>query len=194
VAADKKLDTLYRDGGIDRIRRIFPDDSAVSVERPLWDSVAQEPARLSGAPFKIYSLRRAKNHHPLYREPSAGANDWVFQGPWQMWGALDFSQGDDIDQDASSEGRKRSAQVTLWLARKELEDVGSPDPKIGDVIEFWDIKPFAGVLDGHFQFWDVTLANPTGNIMNSETFVQWKITLKARTTFDPVRKVENSKI
>ena len=30
-----------------------------------------------------------------------------------MWGALDFSQGDDIDQDAGAEGRKRSAQVTI---------------------------------------------------------------------------------
>ncbi len=72
----KKFDTLYRDGGIDRLRRIFPDDAEASVERPLWDSIAQEPARLSGASFRLYSLRRAKNLHPLYREPTAGGKDW----------------------------------------------------------------------------------------------------------------------
>jgi len=191
--ADPK-DTLYRNGGIDRIRRIFPDDDSANVERPLWDSVAQEPARLSGVAIKIYSLRRAKNHHPLYREPSAGAQDWAYQGPWQMWATVDFAQGDDIDEDVGSEGSKRSATATIWLARKELEDAGSPDPKSGDVIEFWDLKPFAGALDGHFQFWDVTLANPNGNIMNTETFVQWKITVKSRTTFDARRKVEGTAI
>lgn len=187
-----KLDTLYRDGGIDRIRRIFPDEAEVTVERPLWDSVAQEPARLSGTSIKLYSIRRAKNMHPLYREPSAEAKDWSFQGPWQMMGAVEFSQGDDIDTQSGSEGLKKTATATLWLARKELEDAGSPDPKIGDVIEFWDLQPYARA--GKFQFWDIVKANPDGNIMSSEVFVQWKIGLEARTTFDPARKTENTRI
>lgn len=186
-----KFDTLYTNGGMDRIRRIFPDDSSSTVERPLWDSIAQEPARLSGLQFHLYSLRRAKNHHSLYREPSAGSQEWSFQGPWSMWGSTEFSQGDDINLNSQSEGNVREAtNIVLWVARKEFEDASSPDPKLGDVIEFWDKKPFAGVLDGHFQFWDVVLANPTGNIMSTETFVQWKISLKSRSAFDAKRKVE----
>lgn len=183
-----KLSTLLGDGGINRIRRIFPDDAQASVERPLWDSVAQEPARLAGTKIRVYSLRRAKNHHPLYREPSAGAGEWAFHGPWEMWGSIELPQGDAIQTTAQSEGQKRIVESTLWLARKELEDAGAPDPKADDVIEFWDLKPFAGVTP--FRFWDVVSANPDGNIMQSETFVQWKIVMRSRTDFNPVRKVE----
>lgn len=187
-----KTDTLYRDGGLDRIRRIFPGDDQASVERPLFDSIATEPARLSGTPIKVYSLRRAKNHHPLYREPSAGAKDWSYQGPWQMMGAVEFNQANDIDTTASTEGLKKTATAQLWISRKELEDAGCPDPKIGDVIEFWDLKPWN--RSGKFQFWDVIKANPDGNIQDTEVFVQWAITLEARTSFDPERKTENTRI
>ncbi len=192
MAAARKTSTLLHDGGIDRIQRIFPGDGEVSVERPLWDSIAQEPARLSGTQVKLYSVRRAKNHHPLYREPGAGSKDWEFQGPWEVWGTVEFDQAQDIDADAGSEGLKKTANVILWVARKEFEDVSSPDPKIDDVIEFWGSKSFKRA--GGFQFFDVVLATPAGNIMTSETFVQWKITLKARSSFDAERKVTNTKI
>ncbi len=177
---------------MDRIRRIFPDDADVSIERPLWDSIAQEPARLSGTKVRLYSVRRAKNHHPLYREPGAGSKDWEFHGPWEVWGTVEFDQATDIDADAGSEGKKSMATGILWVARKEFEDVQAPDPKIDDVIEFWDKKEWARA--GGFQFFDVNLATPAGNIMTSETFVQWKITLKARSSFDPERRVMATKI
>lgn len=192
MASKPKVETLYRDGGIDRIRRIFPDDPQATIERPLFDSIAQEPARLSGTKARFYSLRRAKNHHPLYREPGAGSRDWEFQGPWEVWTSVEFDQSNDIDAEVGSEGLKRNAQATLWVARKELEDAGCPEPKIGDVVEFWDLKPFAGIVN--FQYWDVVLANPDGNIMSTEIFVQWKITLKVRGQFDPARKVENTRV
>ena len=188
----KKLNTLYKDGGIDRIKRIMPEEDGVTVERALWDSIAQEPARLAGYPIKMYSIRRAKNHHPLYREPSANLEDWSFHGPWQFWAAIEFSQADDISVSAATEGLKRDAEATVWIARKELEDAGSPDPKIGDVVEFWDSPPFANVAG--FQYWDIVQANPDGNVMTSETFVQWKVRVKSRKVFDPSRKIENTKI
>lgn len=185
-------DTLFRNGGIDRIRRIFPGDADATVERPLHDSIAQEPARLAGTSLRVYSLRRAKNHHPLYREPSAGNGDWSFNGPWEVMGVVEFQQATDIDASARTEGLGRNATAKLWIARKELEDASCPDPKEGDVIEFWGNAPWKRA--GRFQFWDIIKANPDGNIQDSEVFVQWEITLEARASFDPVRKTENTRI
>lgn len=188
----RKTSTLFREGGIDRIRRIFPDDDAAVVERPLWDSIAQEPARLSGTQVRLYSVRRAKNHHPLYREPGAGSKDWEFQGPWEFWGAIEFDPTTDVDTDAGSEGLKKSADAILWVSRKELEDIGAPDPKVDDVIHFWGKRPFKRASG--FEFFDLIKAEPHGNVMSTETFVQWKLTLKARSSFDPERRVVNTKI
>lgn len=187
----KKLDTLYRGGGVDRIRRIFPDDPRASVERPLWDSFAQEPARLGGTPVLFYSLRRAKNHHPLYREPSAAGKDWEFNGPWELAGSF---QTDDTDYQGTGEGSTKTSSGTLWVARKEFEDAGAPDPKIGDVIELWTEAPFDGVAKP--RFWDVVEphADSDSHVMNTGIFTLWKLTLKSRSTFHAQRKVENTKI
>jgi hypothetical protein len=190
--ARPKKGTLLGGGGLDRIRRIFPGDGDASVELALHDSVATEPARLSGTSIRLYSVRRAKNLHPLYREPSAGAKDWEFQGPWEMMVAVEFDQSSDIDVEAGGEGKLRSASATLWLSRKELEDAQAPDPKVGDVFEFWDKDGWKRA--GGFQYWDVSNATPHGNIQSTEIFTMWKVSLTSRSTFDPQRKIDNTRI
>lgn len=186
-----KLDTLYRGGGVDRIRRIFPDDPTAAVERPLWDSYAQEAARLGGTPVMLYSLRRAKNHHPLYREPSAEGKDWEFHGPWEMSGTL---QVEDSEYQGSAEGLKKSSNATLHIPRKEFEDVGAPDPKIGDVIELWTERPFAEVAKP--SYWDVVKASVDSDthVMGTSAFILWKLGLESRSEFRAERKVENTRI
>lgn len=187
-----KKGTLLQNGGLDRIRRIFPGDADVSVEQPLWDSVATEPARLSGTSIRHYSVRRAKNLHALYREPSAGAKDWEFQGPWEMMCSVEFDQSSDIDTDAGSEGKTKTASAILWISRKEFEDAGAPDPKLGDVFEFWEKAQWARA--GGFQYWDVGGTYPAGNIQSTEVFTMWKITLTSRSSFDAQRKIDNTRI
>ncbi len=59
-------------------------------------------------------------------------------------------------------------------------------------MEFWDTKPFGAVNIS--PYWDLIGASPTGNVMTSEVFVQWKIMLKTRSVFDPKRKIEEGRI
>lgn len=173
--------------GVGGVRPIFPDD-AVS-ELPLWDSIAQEPARLSGTNFRLWSVRRAKHRHPLYGEPSKGG-DWDFHGPWEMLGGFEFDQGQEIEPEAGSEGLQKTASAVLYVARKELEDRDAPKPKVGDVIDLWDREPFGS----EFQYWDVTKANPDGNIWSTEVYVQYRLELKRRSRFEPGRKALGRRI
>lgn len=184
-------DTLYTEGGVDNIRRIFPDDPVASVERPLFDSIAQEPARLSGTPIRFYSLRRAKARHSLYGEPSQDGEEWNFSGPWEMYATIDYDQPGDNSQDAGSEGLQVQSDSTMEIARKEFEDSGSPFPKVGDVIEMWSEREFSAVQT---RFWDVVDADPAQNIFSSEVYLMWKVSLKRRTRFTPQRKTEGERV
>lgn len=184
--------TLYKKGGVDNIRRVFPDPALAEVERAFWDSVAQEPARLSGTPIRFWSLRRAANRHPLYKEPSGksvGDGEWEYQGPFELMAAVEFDQGNQTTAQAGDQGGiEKSADATAWIARKEVEDREAPAPKEGDVVEFWD--GFGGsALAGQKHHFDVVVANRDGNIVTSDVFVMYKLTLKTRTRFDPGRKV-----
>lgn len=179
-------DTTLSGGGLNNVTRLFPD--ADVSERPLWDSIAAEPARLSGIDVKLWSLRRSKNRHPLYGEPSVGGDEWEFHGPYEMAGAVEFDEAQEVEPEATTQGLVSVSSAILFVARVEFENVGSPDPKIGDVIEFWgdDTSPFVR----KFKYWDVTRANPDGHVMSMAEFVQYRIELKKRTKFEPGRKVE----
>ena len=187
MADDTENDTLYTEGGVDHIRRIFPDDPVVSVERPLFDSIAQEPARLAGLPIRFFSLRRAKARHPLYGEPSKDREEWDFHGPWEMFATIEYDQPSDNSQDVGSEGLQVTRDATMKIARKEFEDAGSPFPKVGDVIEMWRESEFAAVQN---RFWDVVDADPDDNIFQTEVYTMWKLSLKAKGRFRPNRKTE----
>lgn len=172
--------------GVDGVSLIFPGTSPNGglVEQPLWDSIAAEPARLSGVSVRIYSVRRAKNRHPLYAEPSVGG-DWEFHGPWELMGSFEFDQSRDLSDEVSQEGLQKTTTAQLTLARRDMETIEAPDPKIGDVIWLWDRAPFSS----EFQYWDVTLAAPDGNIFTNESFVQWRLELRRRSRFEPGRKL-----
>lgn len=192
MADNTENDTLYKEGGVDHVRRIFPDDPVASVERPLFDSIAQEPARLSGTPIRFYSVRRAKARHPLYGEPSKGNEEWDYAGPWELFGTIDYSKPDAVNIEASSEGVQSTSDATMGIARKEFEDAGSPFPKVGDVIELWNNEPeFADVQR---EFFDVTKAEAGGNIHSTEVYVMWKLELKTKSRFDPSRKIEGERV
>ena len=184
-------DTLYKGGGVGNLRRIFPDDPSVTVERPLFDSIAQEPARLSGTPIRIYSVRRAKSRNPWYGEPSMDKQEWGFQGPWEVWGEVDYNPADNVSPEATSDGLKSVSDAIVEVARKEFEDAGAPFPKIGDVVEFWEEVEYAAEQN---KYWDVVKATPTGTINSTPVYVMWKIELKSNSKFDPKRKVEGERV
>jgi hypothetical protein len=102
---------------------------------------------------------------------------------------LDYDRAEEIQPTVRAEGIQTESDSIMWIARREFEDVGAPVPKVGDVIDFWDERPWGMDL----RYWDVIKANPAGNIFNSEVFVQYKITLKRRTSFEAGRKVEGER-
>jgi len=179
----------------EELKRVFPSDcSDCGDERALYDSIAQEPARISGTKIAFWSLRRAKNRHPLYKEPSVDDKEWEFHGPYEMYAAIDFAQADEIEPEATETGGQTVSDAVAWVARVEFEGVEAPDPKNGDVIEFWSLDGSPFGEDPHDAQWDVVKANPDGNIFTSETFVQWKITLKQRSKFVAFRKTDGTKV
>lgn len=190
VCQDTTLDGLGA-GGVANVPNIFPGIGAggVPIELPLWDSVATEPAKLAGTSFRIYSVRRAKNRHPLYAEPSANGN-WEYHGPWEMMGAFMFDQTGDTQASVEETGLRHSANAVLSVSRKEFEMAEAPEPKIGDVIHLWNNRPFSS----DYQFWDVVKADRDGGIFTNEAFVQWTIALARRTTFDAGRKILGSDV
>lgn len=169
--------------GVSGVERVFPGNNG--AELPLWDSVAAEPAKLAGTPFRLYALRRARHRHPLYAEPATKDGEWDFHGPWELSGAFEFAQAEGITTIASSEGTQKTADAVLYVSRKALESIGAPEPKVGDVIDLWDRAPFKT----KFQFWDVVKANPDGNLFTAEAFVQYRLELVHRSRFEPGRKV-----
>jgi hypothetical protein len=177
------------------LERIFPGDCpGCADELELHDLYAQETARLAGTRFLFFSLRRAKNRHPLYREPSAEGQGWSFTGPYEMWGSLEYVPSDQSSTNVTSEGTEKESDSVMWVARKEFEDACAPEPKNGDVIEFWtlDEGPFA---ESRLQSqWDVVKASRDGYIFNSEKFVQIRFELKRRAKFLAVRKTENDRV
>ena len=193
MAKSKDNNTLYKGGGVNRIRRIWPDDDTSTVELPFWDSIAQESTRLSGTKVRLYQLRRAKNRHPLYQEPSEGG-DFDYAGPWEVWAGLEWNQETDINADGAIEGQQQESEAILWIARKDLEEVDAPDPKIGDVFELWDVEAFDYKPFGRrkFRYWDVKKSTQSGNVFTSEVFVMWRLELVSKTRFDAARRVEET--
>lgn len=175
--------------------RIFPSGDPVDQdEREFWDSVAEEPARLSGATVAYFSLRRAKGRHPLYREPSQDST-WTFDGPFALPVGLEFMSADSIQPEVRETGIMRMSDAVLWIARREFERVGAPDPKEGDVVEFWSVA----IDDNAFATadvlaqWDVVKANPDGQLFSQATFVQWKLEIQRRETFTAMRKTAGNR-
>ena len=174
-------------------RRIFPggDCAGCGDERRLWDSVASEPNRLAGTPMKFYSIRRAKNRDPLYKEPSAEGKEWSYEGPFEVMGSVDFPQFEGSTVEATEVGYRKESEAEAYVARVDFERVESPYPKTGDIVEFWTEPPFNDP-ERETQ-WDVVKVSRDGNIFSSEKFVQYKISLRRRSKFFAFRKTEHTR-
>lgn len=175
----------FKDCDVDR--RTFPggDCESCDDERMLWDSIATEPARLSGTAITYYRLRRARNRHPLYKEPT-GNEEWSHDGPWEMMASLEFSQSDNISPEATETGIRFVSDAIAYVSRKEFEDVRCPYPKTGDIVEFWSEPPFGD--EKRKSQWDVVKATRDGNVWSTPEFVQYKLELKRRSEYYAFRK------
>lgn len=175
-------------------RQVFPGDDCEGCgdERAIHDVIATEPAILAGVKIRLYVLRRAKNRHPLYKEPSHNGKEWSFQGPFEMFAELDFPQAANTQSEVTEVGQRKMSEAILKLPRSEVERAEAPEPKKGDVIEFWWEGPFAD-KNGYAQ-WDVVGADRDGNVWSTPVFTGYEIELRRRGKFLAFRKTEHTKI
>jgi hypothetical protein len=73
-----------------------------------------------------------------------------------------------------------------WIPRKTLDDVEAPYPKGGDVLEMSNWKDST-----EKQIWfDIISSKRSGALGDSQTYVQFRLTLKRRSLFEPSRRVD----
>lgn len=173
---------------VSEVTRAFPptENGQVPDELALFDSVAQEPARLSGDVVEVYPLRSAKHRHPLYKEPSDGGGP-SYGTPYRIPAALEYMRESATTASATEAGVAYSRDAYLWVARKEIDEKGENLPKIGDVVHFWQYAPM-GVVRSE-SFWDVVLAPTMGDLWSQATHTMVKISVRQKSSFHASEKV-----
>ena len=171
---------------IDDVKRVFPSiaDGEISPEQDLLDSVARESIRLSGDFVNLHVLNISSNYDPVYGEPEG--ESWDFPEVFTFPAGVEFNRPDDITTEANERGNRMERQAILWVARRELEVVEAPEPKPGDVVEFWGYAPFGD--DRHHSYWDVVSADPSGEHFTMPTFTMLKFNLRWRERYLAERK------
>ena len=171
-------------GGVDRE---FPphEEGDVPAELEFMDSVAREHVRLSGTTVKLHVLSVAAHRHPLYGEPSDEGR-WEFNEVFKFPAAIMFDRPDDISSEATDQGKTKVKEAMLHVSRRELEEIGAPEPKSGDVVEFWGYAPFGDTYKS--SFWDVVGADPEGEHWTQPTYTMLRFKLRWRSKFLAERK------
>lgn len=157
----------------------------------MYDHFAQEHVNSSGTDLLLWHQNLEESvRDPLYEEPI----ERVWQGPFKLKGYVEYIPGTPQMRD---EGLVVRWQGTVWIARKELEDTGTPAPLEGDVLKFWENKFFAehsvnaehGVEGGYY--FDIINADDTGHVQDSDYFVGIVLTVLRRTEFTPERRLDS---
>jgi hypothetical protein len=182
------------------------DDS----ELELFDSFTQEYTELTGTPIKLYSARRGGSVDPVWDEQSSKYGydplwgeggqpvppsqrtspekvDWAFGGPWEFLAFVEFEESDNLSV-SIDESMVRDWDAVCWVPRKTLDDMESPYPKAGDVIE---VSRWLDASEKQIWF-DVIRSKRSGALADSQTYVQFRLELKKRSSFDPARKVDGA--
>lgn len=160
-------------------------------EGAMFDHFAQEHTGASGTEVLLWHQDLEESiRDPLYDEPIE--REW--QGPFKFKAWVEYIAGTPQMQE---EGMTVRWQGNIWVARKELEDTGTPAPLEGDVIKYWDNKFFAehGVnaehgVEGGYYF-DVINVDDDGHVNDSGHFVGLTITVLRRTEFTPERRLDS---
>lgn len=168
-------------------RRVWYDQDA-SVLR----NYARERNELVGPIANYYSLIRGANVDPLYSEPVADPlyggpptgidakhdDAFEYEEPRDVIMNVTFERATGMDPQADDAGLDAIFDGEAYIARDEWERVWTDrDPKSGDVL--WVSN----------EWWDVKTAKTGGHVMDSGTYVEWKLELRKRDRFTPDRKV-----
>ena len=155
--------------------------------------IANEIAAIAGVPgdqVQYYQLHQYANYDPLYQE---AAPKEEFRGPYQLAITIEFDEAEgNYNQETTEEhGVERTYDAILGIAKLEWErkvvgavaplTPGFPEPREGDVV---------GVFESPGTRWfDVLKVDRSGYVNMTNTYVSWKIQLKARQSFVPPRRL-----
>jgi len=157
----------------------------------MFDLWAQETNRTWGIPIDYYFLNVEKStRDPLYDEPTSRN----FSRAYKLEAWVQMPTQNPI---ASEEGFRIHFDGSMWIARKDLEEIKAPcAPQEGDVIGFWDNPQFNADaaannpnIPNSGYYFDVTNAVPDGHLFDTPTFVGYKLTIKRRSEFGAERKI-----
>ena len=156
----------------------------------MYDHFAQEHVNASGTTILLWHQDLEESlRDPLYDEPI----DRVWAGPYKLKAWVEYIAG---TPQMREEGMTVRWEGRIWVARKELEDTGTPAPLEGDVIKYWDNKFFAehgvnaeeGVHGGYY--YDVINVDDAGHVQDSDHFVGLTINVLRRTEFTAERRLD----
>lgn len=155
----------------------------------MFDHFAQEHVNASGTEILLWHQDLQESiRDPLYDESIE--REWL--GPYKLKAWVEYIAGAPQMQE---QGMSVRWEGTVWIARKELEDTGTPAPLEGDVIKYWDNKFFAehgvnaehGVHGGYY--YDVINVDDDGHVQDSAHFVGLTMNILRRTEFTPERRL-----
>lgn len=180
--------------------RVYYDEDATYLR-----SLEEERIELTGPTCEYYSLNRGRNVDALYGEPT---NDPLYGGSsalgslsksdeaWNFYPdigegeeeisfpcAVEFVEADGRTPSVRSEGIVAEYDGIVAISRNHWECAYEDTiyvgrvPKEGDVIYVSD------------EWWDVVRAGKSGNVLDSTTYVGFRLEVKKRTQFTPDRKV-----
>lgn len=162
---------------------------------------------MSGPTGEFYILNRGANVDPLYNEPTndplyqgdriagTAGDEWPhnvtlkvsdafdFTGPYMMDMAIEYQQSENRNPAIREEGKEAEYDAIIAVSRNEWEavmfdaGVAGKIPKEGDVIFVQNV------------WWDITKHGTSGNVLDTVSYVGFRLEVKKRTKFTPDRKI-----
>lgn len=162
------------------------------VERPLFDSIAQEHVRQLGTLIDLYFRDIGKSQRDsVYDE--AIKTSW--STPIRVKGFVEWPDSAPVLED---QGEHTEFNATAWIARKELEDAHANIPSEGDVLCIWRTPFFnAWASDNQNEpdqgfYFNIVDVDDDGHLFDTPSFVGVRMTIRRNNTFSPERRIKST--
>lgn len=161
-----------------------------SCDKQFFDATISDQIRVAGEEIWLYSLIGVSpgvdpTIDPLYDEPKTdsvtGNEQFKYTGPYKAIGILKKTNTDLAAQERGEFADTTGSQAIF--ARFDLEQLGIPGPKNGDIVAWQGTK-----------FFDVVNVNREGNIADTREFVKYVCDIRVVDSFRPDRKLDTGDV
>lgn len=158
-------------------------------EVAFFATVAKDLIEFAGTDdIAYYGVKLDTGYDPVYGEPVAKA---TYIGPWSFKIVVEeFEEaGGSYSQEATDEGMEREYDAVAVIERVLWDTnvlngapAGFSTPREGDVLEVFSSSP-------NPKWFSVMKVDRHGHVNTSNTFVEWKLTLKERQSMSAERRI-----